>query len=143
MVAYSFKRYFSPQIATGLKTHTIRADRKRHARPGEDLQLFEGMRTRHCRKIIPDPVCTFANTIAIMLDDDGIFSIEIHGKWIGTDRDAIEYFARRDGFAPEHINGIAIDMHGKTATENMNRFWLDNYGSCVFSGVIISWGEPL
>ena len=57
MVAYSFKARFVPLIREGLKTQTIRAQRSRHARPGELIQLFSGMRTHLCEKIVPDPVC--------------------------------------------------------------------------------------
>ncbi|MEJ0016825.1 MAG: ASCH domain-containing protein [Acetobacteraceae bacterium] len=47
MVAYSFKRDFAAPILAGIKRQTIRADRRRHARPGEVLQLYTGMRTKH------------------------------------------------------------------------------------------------
>lgn len=51
MVAYSFKRRFAEPILAGAKRQTIRADRRRHARPGEELQLYTGMRTKSCRLI--------------------------------------------------------------------------------------------
>jgi len=35
MVAYSFRARFREPILVGAKRQTIRADRKRHARPGE------------------------------------------------------------------------------------------------------------
>ncbi len=47
MVAYSFKKRFAPPIlfglthgplAEGMKRQTIRNDRKRHARPAEEIQ---------------------------------------------------------------------------------------------------------
>ena len=57
MVAYSFQPGFAAEIIAGRKTQTIRNPRKRHAMPGEHLQLFTGMRTRYCKKIIPDPLC--------------------------------------------------------------------------------------
>ncbi|MFO0729377.1 MAG: MT-A70 family methyltransferase [Nitrospiraceae bacterium] len=77
MVAYSFKSRFLPPIARGLKRQTIRAPRSRHARPGERLQLYAGMRTRHCYKIIPDPVCLEVCDIelhvgAAIIDDIGL-----------------------------------------------------------------------
>lgn len=142
MVAYSFKAYFAPQIETGVKTQTVRADRRRHARPGEALQLFVGMRTRHCRKLLGrDPTCLFVSSINIQTNTlvDGIASIEIDGRVLH--RDEIEAFARADGFAPEHINGLAIDMTGKTARENMGRFWLDAHGAGSFQCVLIGWGD--
>lgn len=69
MVAYSFKRQFVAPIALGLgiacpngfapaagvvrpKRHTMRSTgKRRHARPGEGLQLYWGMRTKSCLKI--------------------------------------------------------------------------------------------
>lgn len=61
MVAYSFRQRFVAPIQVGLgtiehipgteyapKRQTIRANRKRHARPGEELQLYCGMRTKGC-----------------------------------------------------------------------------------------------
>ena len=57
MVAYSFQKRFVPHIESGRKPWTIRGPRKRHARPGEPLQLYYAMRTQYCRKIVPDPVC--------------------------------------------------------------------------------------
>lgn len=51
MVAYSFPKCFIDPILSGRKAQTIRGDRRRHARPGEELQLYSGMRTRSCRLI--------------------------------------------------------------------------------------------
>ncbi|MDE3115789.1 MAG: ASCH domain-containing protein [Pseudomonadota bacterium] len=51
MVAYSFKAKFAEPILAGIKGGTIRGDRRRHARPGEELQLYTGMRTKQCRLI--------------------------------------------------------------------------------------------
>lgn len=141
MVAYSFKRFFEPQIATGFKRQTVRGQRPRHARPGEAVQLYVGMRTRFCRKIVdPDPICT--ETLPIVIEtstllDCIIAAIEIDGRRLH--RDEIEEFARADGFAPEHINDVAIDMQGKTARENMGAFWQANHPIGLFTGELIRW----
>ena len=66
MVAYSFKKRFGPPILAGAKAQTIRADRKRHARPGEFVQLFTGMRTRQCRRLGETP-CLSVEPIRIEL----------------------------------------------------------------------------
>lgn len=140
MVAYSFKPFFAPQIETRAKTQTVRANRRRHARPGEALQLFVGMRTRNCRKLFGiDPTCLFVSPINIQTNTlvGGIASIEIDGRVLH--RDEIEAFAQADGFAPEHINALDCGMTGKTARENMGRFWLDNHGAGSFQGVLIGW----
>lgn len=51
MVAYSFNRMFIQPLITKRKIGTIRADRKRHARVGEEVQLYHGMRTKSCTLI--------------------------------------------------------------------------------------------
>jgi hypothetical protein len=54
-VAYSFQRRFVAPILAGTKRQTIRAERKRHARPGEVVSLYHGMRTRQCFLIAQAP----------------------------------------------------------------------------------------
>jgi hypothetical protein len=130
MVAYSFQAMFREPIIQRVKCQTIRADRRRHARPGERLQLFTGMRTRYCQKIIPDPICLALETILIDVGLDGIVGIVVNGK--ALDLQAIGSLAVADGFRTET---------GETAVHNMGRFWLNNHGPGVFSGVIIRW-EP-
>ena len=61
MVAYSFQKRFVDHVQAGLepgpwcpgmKRHTLRAPRVgrvAHARPEQPVQLYTGMRTRHCR----------------------------------------------------------------------------------------------
>ena len=63
MVAYSFQKRFVSHIQAGLepgpwcpgmKRHTLRQPREGrtpHARPEQVVQLYTGMRTRHCRLI--------------------------------------------------------------------------------------------
>ena len=141
MVAYGFKKFFAPQIEDGTKTHTIRGHRRRHAHPGEQLQLFTGMRTIHCRKIIDDPICRQVLPIVIMstdLIDAGIAYIEINGMPLR--RDEIEAFAISDGFAPDRLRGLApAKLIGATARETMGRFWRENNSCSRFEGVIIRW----
>lgn len=141
MVAYGFKKFFAPQIEDGSKTHTIRGHRRRHAHVGEPVQLFTGLRTRHCVKIIADPVCIDVVPIVIMSSDllsAGIAYIEIDGRPLH--RDEIEPFAISDGFDPARLAGLApASLIGETARETMGRFWrYENPGS-RFEGVIIRW----
>lgn len=77
MVAYNFKACFAPLVESGKKRQTIRAEgKRRHARPGDRLQLYTGMRTKACRKLLnPEPECTSSQPIEIhsrlkMLIDD-------------------------------------------------------------------------
>lgn len=141
MVAYSFKSRFVPMIAAGMKRQTIRAARKRHARPGEPVQVYQAMRTRHCRKILdPDPVCTDVAPIAIHFDYDGsITRISIRryptgwdepGGWMDINPHKLDAFAQADGFA---------DLSG------MSAFWRQEHGGggalAYWSGVLIQWAQ--
>lgn len=134
MVAYSFKALFVPQIVSLMKCQTVRAERPRHARPGEAVQLYQAMRTKDCRKIILDPVCTAVLPIEICVSETrGIL-------WISIDGDDVkdpEAFAAADGFHPSHYLAA---RPGATALENMSRFWLDNHDAGTFQGVLIKWG---
>lgn len=66
MVAYSFHPLFGTKIAKLQKRQTCRPDRKRHAKPGENIQLYTGMRTKACRKVLsPDPICVASDPVVI------------------------------------------------------------------------------
>lgn len=55
MAAYNFQKRFATLIESGDKNHTIRRiGKRRHASPGEAIQLYTGMRTKFCRKLL-DP----------------------------------------------------------------------------------------
>lgn len=104
MVAYSFKRQFVPKIEDGTKCQTIRAiGKRRHARPGETLQLYFGQRSQHCRLIGERP-CTSVMRITIDFDTD---KVETDQWSIGPARrknkprrrlKQLDEFAQMDGF---------------------------------------------
>ena len=125
MVAYSFKPRFEVAIREGWKTQTIRAARDRHARPGEMLQLFVGMRTARCRKICSDVRCT--DILKVVISFDGVGEIER----IITDGVAVrdlDAFATRDGFAD---------------ASDMAAFWRAEHGPLgIWHGVIVEWAAP-
>jgi hypothetical protein len=124
MVAYSFKAMFSDPILIGRKRHTIRGRRKRHARPGEALQLYTGMRTKSCR-LIARAVCSAVCAIDIHFGELRGDYVVIDGKRL--DGAALDELAYSDGFD---------DWDGLRA------FWLKNHGSLdAFEGVIIYWGD--
>jgi hypothetical protein len=151
MVAYSFAPEFRPQVAALIKRQTVRAHRKRHARPGEPVQLYAGMRTKHCRKLVDtDPLCTAVRPIEIHLNnliDELVASIAIDGRPLN--RDEIEAFAVADGFSPEVFEwsdtrrrALGRDLQAlRTARANMGLFWLLTHGECRFEGVVVTW-EP-
>ena len=122
MVAYSFQKRFAPRIEDGTKRHTIRLDPRRHARPGEALQLFVGMRTTSCRKIIADPLCISVEPIQIDFDAEGRIAAACIDDNPVADLDG---FALADGF--ESLS----DMEG---------FWVMHHGLLrAFHGVLIAW----
>lgn len=137
MVAYSFNKRFAGPIQLGTKTQTIRAERKRHARPGEAVSLFCGMRTSGCFRIIPDPLCTEVLPVAISVSRDEVFlnlgSLldEKTETLCGFSGAGLDLFAVRDGFRNW------ADMKG---------FWLDTHpeasGKTYWEGFLINWGKP-
>lgn len=135
MVAYSFHPMFSEPVATLVKRQTVRGNRKRHARPGELIQLYTGMRTRQCRKLLtPDPVCLDVRHIEIVIDAGWPFllsSIAIEGVPLSLGE--MEAFAWDDGFR--------ASSDGEAALFQMGQFWLSKHGVGTFEGVVIRW-EP-
>lgn len=139
MVAYSFKKRFEEPIRAGLefiplsptaKRHTIRADRRRHVRPGEAVQLYCGLRTRHCR-LIGVGVCTWVAPIYMMLAPAGqggkVTIMRAEADYIGRTQDELDRFAKGDGF---------------TDWPDLLAFWAKEHpGASEFAGVIINW-EP-
>jgi hypothetical protein len=123
MVAYSFKARFRAPILAGTKAQTIRAPRARHARPGEELQLYTGMRTKYC-SLIGRSACLFVLPITIYIEKS---RIEMPGEAHRTGR-SLDLFAQYDGFSDW------LDMRS---------FWHEQHpGVQVFDGVLIRW-EPI
>lgn len=142
MVAYSFKKQFIEPIMVGIGYHpncfgvgadrtttrpkrqTIRAvGRRRHARPGETIQLYTAMRTKQCRKL-GEARCVSVEPIRIFMSG----WINLGDRTIsGGDNGELGDFARSDGFS---------------GWSEMKKFWLDNHGEEPFSGVLIKW-EPM
>ncbi len=124
MVAYSFQKRFIEPIRAGTKRQTIRNERTgraRHARPGEPVQLYFGLRTKHSR-LIAAPLCEAVWPVRINLDG----FVSANDGWIrsGDDLDA---FAVSDGFRD---------------WADMVAFWSKHHpGVIVFSGVLIRWAE--
>jgi hypothetical protein len=157
MVAYSFHKMFVEAVWTGQKRQTIRSHRKRHARVGERLKLYTGMRTRSCRLIRDDVRCTrideFRFDVSSMADvtavpdtyaelrnmiDSRAFEITVNG--MPMDRCCFNLFAFNDGFAHSHFDGKPDQP--VSPFDNMVLFWMRYHGAAVFNGVMISW-EPV
>jgi hypothetical protein len=149
MVAYSFKRRFVDPIKCGLglpldeigalvlpKQQTIRAiGKRRHARPGETLQLYQGMRTKQCFKIGEARCASVEGVMLKWSEWPAFMTYDVAerepGVWrrIGNIRPIIdmEAFARADGFG---------------CFDDMQRFWTEEHGPETFEGKLIRW-EPL
>lgn len=143
MVAYSFKRRFVDPIRVGLsrvslsfdcapKCQTIRSiGRRRHARPGDTLQLYHGMRTKQCFKI-GEARCVNAVGVRIHVNGGRITIAPGTREENSFDKTVqLDAFAQRDGFAD---------------WTEMQSFWRDEHGDVVrlgpFVGMLILW-EPL
>ena len=89
MVAYNFQARFAPDVAAGRKLQTIRAQgRRTHAKAGDRVQLYTGMRTKACRKLA-EGTCEVSTYCQI--SEQGV----TNGNYPPT---ALEEFARADGF---------------------------------------------
>jgi hypothetical protein len=122
VVAYNFQARFAPAVADGTKRQTIRArGKRRHARPGDQLQLYTGMRTKTCRKL-RDAVCHDA--CSILIEADKVFTFHPQEILLGA---ALERLARYDGFQSW------AEM----------RAWFDQVHGLPFSGVMIRWMVPI
>lgn len=124
MVAYSFRKQFTPLIKSGLKEQTIRADRARHARRGEWIQLYQNQRHPGCFKIIPDPLCTGVLPLRVDFDNQRIWDIVVGDVPVLN----IATFAALDGFRDP---------------DEMLRFFVGNHKDALkrgfFKGVVIEW----
>lgn len=146
MVAYSFNAIFADQVSSLRKRQTVRSERRRHARPGEPVQLYQGMRTRACRKLVdPDPICKSVHRIEIglsILIDSMITSIWVDG--IPLRPEEVEAFAQADGFGIEAVGDWRFKAtgHRGSARWNMGEFWMHHHGAGRFEGVLVRW-EPV
>ena len=132
MVAYNFQKQFVAEIQAGKKHQTIRAHRKnnRHARVGERLQLYCGLRNKNCQKLFDkDPICRGVDNVEIHITDGGkIELIVLNGRNLTSNE--IEEFAKADGF---------MAANGLTARDAMGEFFLDYHGAGRFEGCVIKW----
>jgi len=153
MVAYSFKGRFVAPIRAGLclpvlhehyeiggyhpgqlirpKRQTIRAKgKRRHARPGELIQLYHGQRSPNCFEI-GEARCVRADQIRLLFRSEIIEVIRHDAASSLIDKPgALDTFARADGFQD---------------WPDMRAFWLDEHKGkqlWPFVGVLIQW-EPL
>jgi hypothetical protein len=122
MVAYSFQPRFVDPIRALTKRQTMRNRRKRHARPGETVQLYTGLRTQRCR-LIGTATCTRVAAVTLDFVENEIVVGASHIDMA----DALDWFARADGFADwDDLRGWFADTHDAVAK---------------WSGVLIEWSD--
>jgi hypothetical protein len=129
MVALNFKAEFVDLIDGGEKLRTIRQVRKSgNPERGKPLQLFTGLRTKHCEKI-RDAICTRVRPVEIdhmgvKLDGRSLYAGDAPAYQGGPDAESYDGdFARADGF----------DSFG-----DMVEFFRKQYG-LPFKGQLIEW----
>jgi len=135
MVAYSFKKSFVPFILDGSKRQTIRNPRKRHAQQGEVIQLYSGMRTKHCQ-LIGRAHCASVHNVEL---DFGANEICIDDAVTMTGG-ALDAFALSDGFQGRPAAGNRPVL---TPWEHMRAWWRITHDVAVFRGMLIRWGDLL
>lgn len=134
MVAYSFQTRFIEPLRLKVKRQTIRLFRKRHARPGEGVQMFTGPRMRPLR--LGAGIC--AGAYDVRLDFKATSpSVTLDGAIVYDTDEALNEFAVRDGFSPPERFADQI-----SPWEYMARFWrLTHPDHPVFQGVLIDWSD--
>lgn len=131
MVAYNFQKQFADAIQSAQKRQTVRAIRKNgHARIGEKLQLYTGLRTKACRKLIDsDAICTSVDEVEIHIKTTAEIEKIIVGKKELNNQE-IEEFAAADGFKASA---------GYSARDAMATFFQKCHGNGIFRGNVIRW----
>ncbi|SCM75417.1 conserved hypothetical protein [uncultured Pleomorphomonas sp.] len=157
MVAYSFAPMFAAQVEALTKSQTVRGDRQRHARVGEPVQLYAGMRTRQCRKLVADdPICDFVAPIRIYVPEPEApyrrplvpadqVRIEIMGRELNVAETIA--FAIADGFGCVRVQCEDKIWRGSGEYGNsyaspvscFGAWWWQDHGTGWWSGVLIRW----
>ncbi len=131
MVAYSFKPSFAAMIFSGEKRQTIRRPRKRDARAGEQLQLFQNMRSKHCLRL-GAATCLEVRDVLLDFREDRVVLDDAVELVTGVELNA---FATRDGFGDPPPNQLS-------PWGFMRKWWAMTHGDPEhFRGVLIGWGE--
>ncbi len=117
MTAYNFRPRFAALVKDGRKRQTIRKFRLRgNPVPGSILQLYQGLRTKACQRLLSDVKCTEVRKIWI---EYGRVILDNHE----LDQRQRTQLAHADGFKD------IIDFYV---------FFRDQYG-LPFEGILIKW----
>ncbi len=107
MPSLNFKKEFVDKIVSGKKRQTIRPKGKRAFSPGDNLYLFTGQRTKHCRKL-GTAVCS--EIIPFLFEINDIWGPHLSVRFLKDNRENILIMnwhqvtgiARNDGFDGYH-----------------------------------------
>lgn len=129
MPALNFRKEFAEDVKHGVKRQSVRAHRKDfrpHARVGDVLSLYTGMRTKGCcflgRAKVTRIATIWMDAVSMKLDGKHVQSSLSSRDDPPTDNE----FAQADGF--EGFTEMAS--------------WFEDVHGLPFEGVVIYWGEP-
>lgn len=133
MPAYNFQSRFADAVQFGSKRQTIRAlGKRRHATPGQPIQLYTGMMHKTCRKLItPDPVCTAVQRVRI----------EKFPAKSKHDRDFFQLYLDGEVMFKHEVREMAF-QDGFDSPEDFFQFFDQTYfkkNDMPFEGVLIRW----
>ena len=129
MPALNFKAQFAEDVESGHKRQTVRAHRKDgrpHAKVGDTIKLYTGMRTKACR-LLGEATVTSIKPVRIEATQmylDG--KLMLAGLCSRDDPMTDNEFAEADGF------DSFMDMAD----------WFRDVHGLPFEGVVIRWNEP-
>ncbi len=127
MSAYNFQARFEAPIKSGQKWQTMRpTGTRRHVRPGELIQLYTGMRTNACRKIIPDQRCLAVLPVRVYFSE----ACRPGNRMILVVSSAEVPFGHRLAFA---------DREGFANWQCFEEAWAGIYGNGHWTGFCIQW----
>ena len=127
MTAYSLMGWLAPAILDGSKPHTVRSNGKRvHAKAGDTLQLYTGMRTKDCR-LLKTVQCIGSWQVHLPCSKaHGPLVWSINGHSMGTE--TMWEFAINDGFADVfHMTEWLLKTHGEDFTGTLIAWDWRNY----------------
>ena len=126
MPALSYKARFVDLVASGHKPHSIRACRLRPFKVGDVLMHYTAMRTKACRKIRPDTICTAAVPIKI--------NALLRRVTIG---DEGSRYYKRGRLNESSLIALGV-LDGFDNTNEFFQFFLETHGP-VFRGQLVEW----
>jgi hypothetical protein len=96
MNSFDFMERFADQVASGEKRQTIRKPRKTQLKEGDEVHLFTGMRTDHCRKL---GVGRLIQVMPLIINAESVVDLtkKRYPRLISTIGEC-ENFAELDGF---------------------------------------------